>query len=290
MRFNEGWTSASDGGRSAPNQINNNPMAVLLPDSQSWVQMQPAYRCDPAGPFLARFGDNDGCPQKFPNVTDAFSDGNLGAHGGSGLSGVGGAIRSGELDPNAPAIAHALKIELQHQWYYGGARLQPSSEYNEGRGQYVWPATGSDSGSNRAPGGLYQGRNPHVVPGALLAIPSAQADSVTTTTVIGAKIKQAMVDYGAYIVDDTGGGNSVAICMQSEVNAEMREQYGFAMTYPHGVTPSTLDAGSGVYEDLLRVFQALQAVTNNGPTSVGGGGTPRQPRKGPLCGQQQAVV
>merc|ERR1719329_1032985 len=110
--------------------------------------MHLAYRCDPSGPFLARFGDQDGCPQPFPNVTDAF-DGNLGAHGGSGFSGVGGAIRSGELDPDAPPIAHALKIELQHQWYYGDARLQPSSDYNGGRGQYVGPATGSDSGTNK---------------------------------------------------------------------------------------------------------------------------------------------
>ena len=92
------------------------------------------------------------------------------------------------------------------------------------------------------------------MPGALLAIPAGDADSVKTTTAIGAKIKQALVDYGAYIVDDTGGGNSVAICMQSEVNAEMREQYGFAMTYPAGVTPSSHDAGREVYQDRIRVL------------------------------------
>jgi hypothetical protein len=38
-----------------------------------------------------------------------------------------------------------------------------------------------------------------------------------------------------------------------------------------------------LYDDLLRVFQALHIVTNNGPESVGGGGTPRKPPAPPLC-------
>ena len=132
------WTTASDGGRSAPGQPNNNAMGVLLPDNRTIVQMQPAYRCAPGGPLLARFGNStDGCPQQFPNVTDVFGEGALGSHGGSGLSGVGGTVRVGELT-GADPIGHALKLELQHQWYYGAARLQPPSAYNGGRGQYVW--------------------------------------------------------------------------------------------------------------------------------------------------------
>ena len=39
-------------------------------------------------------------------------------------------------------------------------------------------------------------------------------------------VMQALIDYGAYIVDDTGGGNSVALCMESAVNEEMRREYG----------------------------------------------------------------
>lgn len=128
------WTSASDGGRSAPWQINNNPMGLLLPDNRTLVQMQPAYRCatGPDGPFLARWGNlTDGAPQRFPNVTDLFGSGALGAHGGSGLSGVGGSIRLGELLPHSPPIAHALKLEgWGHQLYYGGHKLQPVSANN----------------------------------------------------------------------------------------------------------------------------------------------------------------
>jgi hypothetical protein len=58
LRFPHDWTSASGGPLHLPNgtnnrfysrpgQMNNNAMAVLLPDNHSWVQMQPAYRCAP---------------------------------------------------------------------------------------------------------------------------------------------------------------------------------------------------------------------------------------------------
>jgi hypothetical protein len=46
-------------------------------------------------------------------------------------------------------IRHALKLELfAHQYYYGGPsarQLNPPTEANGGRTQYVWPATGSDA-------------------------------------------------------------------------------------------------------------------------------------------------
>ena len=240
MRFPAAWTSASDGGRSAGNQPNNNAMGVLLLDNETIVQMQPAYRCAPhPAPLLARFGNNtDGCPQRFPNVTSIFGDGALGSHGGSGLSGVGGTIRVGELLPDAPPIRHALKLELQHQWYYGAAKLQPLTAYNGGRRQYVWPATGSDScsaGSAAAPGGCYGGKDPHVAPGALLALPASVAASLQMKTPVGKKIAAALTDYGGYLVDDTGAGNSAAVCMEAAVNLEMREAYGYTMCVPTAV-------------------------------------------------------
>ena len=89
----------------------------------------------------------------------------------------------------------------------------------------------------------------------------------------------------------------------------MRSAFGYAMTYPHGVSAAASDPvrpscmplssmacqaaagshpqgvqGHALYADLLAIFQALHAVTNNGPTSVGGGGTPAVPTKPPICG------
>ena len=189
------------------------------------------------------------------------------------MSGVGGTIRVGELTREQP-IGHALKLELQHQWYFGGHPLQPSSNFNGGRRQYVWPATGDDSCSKGAPKGCYSGTLPSLVPGSLLAVPSSKFNSLSKDmqTPVGRKILEALTHYGGYIVDDTGGLNSAAICMESDVNAEMRKAYGYAMTYPHGVTASHSDPGHLLYADLLLIFQNLHVITNNGPHAVGGGG------------------
>ena len=56
------------------------------------------------------------------------------------------------------------------------------------------------------------------------------------------------------------------------------------MTYPHGVSSAAADKGRALYADLLAIFQALHAVTNNGAGSLGGGGTPLAPTKPPICG------
>eukprot|EP00928_Gymnodinium_smaydae_P056459 TRINITY_DN39845_c0_g1_i1.p1 TRINITY_DN39845_c0_g1~~TRINITY_DN39845_c0_g1_i1.p1 ORF type:complete len:423 (-),score=16.29 TRINITY_DN39845_c0_g1_i1:74-1300(-) len=286
------WTTASDGGRSKAGQVNNNAMGVLLPDNETIVQMQPAYRCAVHSPLLARFGNaTDGCPQRFPNTTSIFGDGALGAHGGSGLSGVGGTIRIGELTRKEP-IGHALKIELQHQWYFGRYPLQPDSKENQGRRQYVWPATGSDSCSVGAPHGCYEGSLSTLAPGALLAVPSDLAEEMRQKmqTAPGRKILEALTDYGGYIVDDTGAVNSAAICMSSEVNDEMTTVFGYSMTYPHGVSARPDDPGRLLYSDLLHIFQNLHVVTNNAAASVGGGGVPRKPTKGQICGERADLI
>jgi hypothetical protein len=264
-------------------------MALLLPDNETIVQMQPAYRCGFGTPLYARWGNaTDGAPQRFPNTTSILEDGTFGAHGGSGLSSIGGSIRLGELLSDTGPIRHALKIEVNNFWYYGRKVLNPKTDYNGGRTQYLWPATGSNSGC--CPGS-YNGTEPHVAPGALLAIPASDANQVNTTTVIGHKIKSAMIDYGAYLVDGSGPtshgpphANKAAFCMDALVNDEMRRHYGYAMTYPDGVSPSDPeDKGAALYWDLLHIFRHLQAVVNNGPHSVGGGGTPRVPTKPPIC-------
>ena len=303
IRLPRNWTSASDcdgppsssgdNCRSAADQSNNNAMAILLPDNETLLQMQPVYRCGyfPA-PLLARWGNKtDGGPQQFNNLTSIFSEGIYGAHGGSGLSSIGGSIRLGELLPNSPPINHALKIELENWYYYGSKQLQPKTKENGGRSQYVWPATGSNAGFDHSTGtsGTYIGTNPYVAPGALLAIPSSMEKNVDVKTIIGKKIKDAMVNYGGYIVDGTGHGsktrNTVALCMDALVNSEMRKHYKFNMAYPAGISNATTEINEArlLYVDLLTIFQNLHVVANNGPHSIGGGGTPLKPNKPPIC-------
>ena len=139
----------------------------------------------------------------------------------------------------------------------------------------------------------YTGRNPAVAEGSLLAIPAAMAAHVNVTTVPGAKIKQALVDYGGYLVDGTGdnstaspghpaGAMEAAICMDAVVNSELRGLLGYAPTY-NSQEVSWHGPGKQLYDDLTAIFQALHAVVNNGPSSIGGGGIPRVPLKPPLC-------
>mmetsp|Transcript_9529 Transcript_9529/g.21523 ORF Transcript_9529/g.21523 Transcript_9529/m.21523 type:complete len:97 (-) Transcript_9529:95-385(-) len=78
--------------------------------------------------------------------------------------------------------------------------------------------------------------------------------------------------------------------MQAEVNLEMRSKFGYAMTYPHGVSADPSDPGHALYADLLRIFQSLHVVVNNGPTTVGGGGQPRVPPKPSICGESHRAL
>jgi hypothetical protein len=203
----------------------------------------------------------------------------------------------GELLPSMPPIRHALKLELQSRWYFGGYPLQNSSSYNGGRQQYHWPATGSDGGTGNCldgkqnaghgPNCTYGGLLPYLAEGSLLAIPSTVAPSVVVNTTAGAKIKAALTEYGGYISDGTGDGNGprdpeAAICMDAAVNDEMRRTFGYAMTYPTGVTNDP-NFGKELYMDLVAIFRSLHVVVNNLPESVGGGGTPCVPTRPPLC-------
>jgi hypothetical protein len=219
-----------------------------------------------------------GCPQGYPLNVSILSDGPetaLGAHGGSGLSALGGVLRVHEVASDAPPIAHALKLELfAHQYYYGGLPpLQPATPTNGGRNQYVWPATGSDGytwdDGNRL---RYNGTNRHLAPGALLAIPADAHKALQLQTAPGARIAQALRDYGGYLVDDTAS-DSAAICMEAGCRQAFVSHYNL-----------TVDTEGGVwYADLVHIFQALQIVTNNSPSSIGGGGTPIVPLSPPIC-------
>jgi len=70
---------------------------------------------------------------------------------------------------------------------------------------FTWPAVGCDSYWNRTDIG-YNGSNPFLHPGSLLAIPPSNAARVASqlATSIGHKLLAALTDYGAYVVDDTG--------------------------------------------------------------------------------------
>jgi hypothetical protein len=236
IHFPHDLTTASDGGQLPPGQLNNNAVGVLMPDRRRLYQFEPLYRCAPGSPILAIYNGTS----PYPMVTDITGDGLHGAHGGSGMSAVGGTIRSGELNPGAPPIPHALKLELAGWLYYfGGHPLNPKTFYNKGATQYRWPATRSDIYTWDASSPLrYNGTNPALVPGSLLAVPASAAASLQMQTEVGRRLLAALRDYGGYVVDDTASvyNQDAAIVTEPQVEEELRLHYNISLSYPRGAS------------------------------------------------------
>ena len=92
-----------------------------MPDGRTIKQTQPFARCTPEyGTSRCLFGDEE-----------LYGPGYYGAHGGSGLSCIGGTLRVGELVPGAGPIRHVLKVNL-----YAARNLH----YDDETRGYRWPA------------------------------------------------------------------------------------------------------------------------------------------------------
>jgi len=231
----------------------NAGLAVLMPDGRTIKQNQPFARCD-SGSF--------GTSQYLFADEDIYGTGIYGAHGGSGLSAIGGALRYWELQPGS-VIRHALKINL-----FG--RESISKEM----GGHRWPAKVADSGYNNAnSGNYYGGSTPACRMGALLAIRPADLDSLSSLmqTEPGLILLKAFTDYGAYLVDNTAWDVWAII---TSIEPEGRFTDEFKKTWGFDFVPKK---GSAWDNDVETIYQNLYVIDNNGPNSIGGGGKPRQP-------------
>jgi hypothetical protein len=191
-------------------------------------------------------------------VGDLHSDG-LGpdngtrAYGGSSIAGL---IRTWEVDPTDPnytdgTIRHALAVGLPAGMlkYTGGNSGYDANGYGTARG-YVWPATEQDYDSP----GSYYGQVPM---GSLLAIPkNVNIDSLGLSPATKA-VAKALQDYGAYVVD-RAGGNTMAFYAEPTTPG----------SWQNAIVGPNWSAG-----ELETIRQQLRVVTNNGPDSVGGGGS-----------------
>ncbi len=161
-----------------PSDRHNDALAVVMPDGQTVVQGQPFARCAAAaiGTVLALAPSDN-----------LYGAGILGAHGGSGLSSLGGTIRLNELVPGGQ-IRHALKVNLD-----AAADLYPSPGFR-------WPAIRHNS---CAPG-CYGGSVPALEMGSLLAIPtSVDINALGLETAPGRMLAWTLQNYGAYVADNT---------------------------------------------------------------------------------------
>jgi hypothetical protein len=237
----------------------NSGLAVLMPDGRTIKQTQPFARCTAGEPATTLYS--------FPDI-DLYGDGIRGAHGGSGLSAYGGTLRLGELLPGAGPIRHVLKVNI-----YGARNLF----YNEETKGYRWPAVTADGYAARE-----YGKSGDPVKacrmGALLALPATMdLDRMGFETEPGRILAQAFQDYGAYLVDDTAWDVYAIVTEWSpdgRVTEEFKAAWGFEMT-PAG-------RNNAWSRDMDRIFTNLHVVDNNGPNSVGGGGSPLAPPAAPL--------
>lgn len=237
-----------------PEKTPNNSAAFLQPDGKTLIQMSPLTRCQPGGAVFGYVAPS--YPHYHENI---YGQGITGGHAGSGLSSIGGTVRMGELVTDKP-IRHALKLELYANQYL----------YNQPPG-FRWPAVRADiyayndyydEGKMQ-----YGGTNPALVMGSLLAIPpQVNLASLNLQTVPGRKLFFTLQNYGGYIVDDTLWDNH-AIAIEDGAMAEFAAKYQYSFD---------TDAGAW-FNDINKLFQALQIVDNNHAENIGGGGKPLQP-------------
>lgn len=233
----------------SPYATPNNSSAFLDPDGRTLHQFNATARCSPGAPLYG-YRTVDG---------DIRGDGRLGGHLGSGLSSIGGDVRAGELFGAQP-LDHALKIDVTP----GALSYAPGSATPGFR----WPADMADGYAAKD----YRGRDPDLAMGSLLAIPvSATATSLGLRTEAGRRLLAAFQDYGAYVADTTGDADA-SLCVDSGALADYRARTGH-----------DLDADGALQSDLLRLFRALQVVTNDGPAAVGGPGARLAPPAPPLA-------
>jgi len=215
-----------------------NGCATLLMDDENTIASGQPLSVSPGG--------NPSWDYDYSDGYTLYSDGRGGCHGGSGLSGVGGSLRVGELNGPNP-IRHALKVNLWAERF-----ISCSSS------GYRWPAFRADAYMDCS---SYGGSVSALRMGALLAVlPSVNCETVVSSR-HARKMCHAFQDYGAYVVDDTYWD---VHAIDLDYNAEFGD-------------------GGTFDDDMQKLFQMLNVVDNNGPSSIGGGGTPRVPLAPPFA-------
>jgi len=245
-----------------PSDNGNDGAVFLMDNGHTLIQTQPFARCTAGQPGTSLLA--------FPNE-ELFGDGRTGAHGGSKLSSLGGSIRMGELRPGQQGMHHALKVALFKQMAYYNCSL--TSEC------YRWPASTADGGAVSNYGSIIDPRNTTrtqnraMKMGALLALPPSVDINTLGLSEPGKQLAWTLQNYGAYIVDSYGGpvfGLDAESGPDGDKGVEFYSDYGFHITTYAG-------SGSAWTNDLQKIIPLLAVVDNNSPTSIGGGGTPRQP-------------
>ncbi len=204
----------------------NECTSVLQPDGKTVIEFQPTCRAwylnpdDNGNKVVAGYIIGN------PRISRLDSEGNLGTHWGSGMSTVGGSIRSGELTGDGN-IEHALKLDVYgYLCYYMKGELEG----------YQWPADRCDGAAPNPKLNTYNGywggycnknnSDAKIVMGSLLALKKdVTVESLGIQTEIGKKLFYTLQNYGCYIVDDSAWPQ-YNFCAESTVPDEVYAKYG----------------------------------------------------------------
>ena len=240
--------------------------AFLLQDGKTLLHAQPIARCNAGEPAAALL--------TFPIQESLYGNGTTGAHGGSQLSTIGGTLRIGELRPNGLPPRHALKIDVDSE-----TLIAPCAT---GSRCFRWPALVADSGATSTYGRrALPGVSSAMRMGALLALPGTlDIQSLGLETDAAKQLAWTLQNYGVYIVDSSGGpGYNLAT--EEGPNGSFLGQFEADWKFKFA---GRVFFNTPWVRDIQRLLSNLQVVNNNGPASIGGGGTPRQPLAAPLLG------
>ena len=220
--------------------------AFLQPDRKTLVSYSSTARCEPGGALHGVWA----------GATSLVGDGITGGSAASGMSSIGGSIRTGELTGSAP-IRHALRLGVESRYLY----------YDATTGGRRWPAS---RGGARAPE-RYTGTVEALRMGALLALPpDATAAGLRVRSTAGKKLLAALRDYGGYVVDDSG-------LDAVDLGVEHRATVDFTKRAGHDI-----GADAGLRVDMSRIATALAVVDDNSSSAIGGHGARRAAWAPPL--------
>lgn len=243
----------------------NQAAALLRPDGRTVLETQPFHRCGPDGPAVSAY--------VWGVVDPRLDDGIVGAHGGSGMSALGGTIRLGEWVPGG-RIAHAVKIELDCARWCAFDPADPTPGYR-------WPARKADDGA----ASRYGGTTAALQMGALVALPTG-FDVVGLRTEAARVLAAALRDYGAYLVDDTAGP-TVAVAVEwgdrGRVTDEFAAAWGFPLDDGRAIGCGDGSARCAFLTDIGDIVAALVVIDANGPGRIGGEGPRRAACAGPFA-------
>jgi len=217
----------------------NYACAILMEDGVTVKQNQPFSRF-PGADFATS-------AYVYPEDNLITGDGIKGAHGGSGMSSIGGTIRLGELLPNAPPIRHALKVTIWAEYLYYDAETK-------GYAGPAWKANATPQKTTKAQKPLRMG--------SLLAIPQKRTSPHRSATRSVGRIANGIANLRrVYCGRPVASAYGIAVeRSQGRLTEEFEKAYGqpfWTRTGPWA------DACQGVHQ-----FASGQQL----PESIGGGG------------------